>query len=401
MAYFVNKTDGTAIVVQDGTKDTTSTSLTLLGKLSSNYGENQNENFLHLLENFAYTSSPANPITGQIWYDTTNKTIKVYDDADSSWTSVGSIILGNLVANGNLTIGSNEFEVQEFLGNVRFINKYNSGNIAFFSNVAGSITNVLNINGNTGLITVAGNATNNLGVTTYSYVQNLVDQLNASIIANINLVNSNVSSVNSNLTSLNSNITSGSGSVNTKELSINGNVAIDNSGSGNTVVNFKTPGGVTVLSATGSSSLTAPVTIQGQWSLGAGASLDSTYADLAEYYSSDTEYESGTVLIFDGTAEVTIATGKNDTKVAGVVTTNPAFTMNKELSGTRTCVALQGRTPCKVLGPVNKGDLLTTSDTPGYAMRAENPVLGSIIGKSLEEIKNHTPQLIEIVVGRM
>ena len=49
MTYFVNKTDGTAIVIPDGTKDTSSTSLTLLGRLSSNYGEDQNENFVRLL----------------------------------------------------------------------------------------------------------------------------------------------------------------------------------------------------------------------------------------------------------------------------------------------------------------------------------------------------------------
>jgi len=405
MSYFINKTDGTAIVVLDGTKDTTSTSLTLLGKLSSNYGENQNENFVRLLENFAYNTSPINPITGQLWYDTTNRTIKVYDLSDDSWNSVGTSIVGNITTNGNLFIGSNQFEIQEYLGAVSFIKKSNSGNIAFYANLSGTFTNVLHINGTTGLITVAGNATNNLGVTTYSYVRNSIDQViaqvNAAIASNISLVNANISSVNSNLNTLNSNITSGTGSVNAQELSVNGNVVLDNSGAGNTVVNFKTPGGVTILSAAGYSSLSTPVTIQGQWTLGSGATLHANYADLAEYYNSDNEYESGTVVSFGGTAEVTISTNRNDTKVAGVVTTNPAFVMNKELQGTRVCIALQGRIPCKVIGPVQRGDLLTTSDTPGYAIKADLPVLGSIIGKSLEDVDSTTQQIIEISVGRI
>ena len=70
MAYYVNKTDGTSILVLDGTKDTTSTSITLFGRLVQNYGDQQNENFVHMLENFAFTSEPAHPTTGQLWFDT-------------------------------------------------------------------------------------------------------------------------------------------------------------------------------------------------------------------------------------------------------------------------------------------------------------------------------------------
>jgi hypothetical protein len=79
MAYQVDRYNGTFLVsVEDGTIDTT-TDLRFLGKNYAGYGEVQNENFLHLLENFANTSAPPKAITGQIWYDSSNKKIKFYD----------------------------------------------------------------------------------------------------------------------------------------------------------------------------------------------------------------------------------------------------------------------------------------------------------------------------------
>jgi hypothetical protein len=79
MAYQVDRFNGIKLVsVEDGTIDTT-TDLRFLGKNYAGYGEVQNENFLHLLENFANTSAPPKAITGQIWYDSSNKKIKFYD----------------------------------------------------------------------------------------------------------------------------------------------------------------------------------------------------------------------------------------------------------------------------------------------------------------------------------
>ena len=79
MAYQVDKFNGTFLVsVDDGTIDTT-TDLRFVGKNYAGYGEVQNENFLHLLENFANTSAPPKVITGQIWYDSGNKKLKFYD----------------------------------------------------------------------------------------------------------------------------------------------------------------------------------------------------------------------------------------------------------------------------------------------------------------------------------
>jgi hypothetical protein len=141
--------------------------------------------------------------------------------------------------------------------------------------------------------------------------------------------------------------------------------------------------------------------IQGTWTLtGSGSQLQATYSDLAEWYTSDAEYEPGTVLVFGGSAETTTTTQINDTRSAGIVTTDPAYTMNHDLVGTKVCIALVGRVPCKVIGRVKKGDMLTTSATPGYAIKALTPTLGAIIGKALEDKDYGEAGVIEVAVGR-
>lgn len=142
-------------------------------------------------------------------------------------------------------------------------------------------------------------------------------------------------------------------------------------------------------------------TIQGTWSLTGTSKLQATYADLAEFYEGDQDYEPGTVLVFGGEKEVTTTTQMNDTRSAGVVTTDPAYVMNSEQTGIKVCLALAGRVPCKVVGRVKKGDMLTTSATPGYAVKATNPTLGSIIGKALEDKDYGEAGVIQVAVGRV
>ena len=142
-------------------------------------------------------------------------------------------------------------------------------------------------------------------------------------------------------------------------------------------------------------------TIQGNWSLVGSSKLQATYADLAEFYEGDQEYEAGTVLVFGGDKEVTTTTQLNDTRSAGVVTTNPAYVMNSEQTGIKVCLALAGRVPCKVVGRVKKGDMLTTSATPGYAVKALTPTLGAIIGKALEDKDYGEAGVIQVAVGRV
>ena len=123
------------------------------------------------------------------------------------------------------------------------------------------------------------------------------------------------------------------------------------------------------------------------------------YADLAEKYESDADYEPGTVLVIGGDKEVTVTDEPGSYKVVGVVSTDPAYLMNSQANGV--AVALRGRVPCKVIGNVNKGDVLVASDTPGYAMVGSMPHTLSplqIVGRSLETKTDAQPGVIEILV---
>lgn len=88
MSYQLNKTDGTILTdLIDGQIDVESTNLTLVGRNYTGYGEAFNENFIKLLENFANTAAPSNPLTGQIWWNTSEQRLKVFDGTE--WKASG------------------------------------------------------------------------------------------------------------------------------------------------------------------------------------------------------------------------------------------------------------------------------------------------------------------------
>ena len=123
------------------------------------------------------------------------------------------------------------------------------------------------------------------------------------------------------------------------------------------------------------------------------------YADLAEKYSADAEYAPGTVVSFGGSAEITQSNTNGDSRVAGVVSTNPSYIMNSALDSEFVAlVALTGRAPTKVTGTVAKGDLMV-SNGDGTARAETDPRAGAIIGKALENFAGGTG-VIEVVVGR-
>ena len=83
MTYKINKTDGSLLVeIPDGSFNTDSTSITLIGKNVTSFGESINENLVKMLENFASTSQPENPIKGQLWFNTTTNRIYVYNGTE-------------------------------------------------------------------------------------------------------------------------------------------------------------------------------------------------------------------------------------------------------------------------------------------------------------------------------
>lgn len=96
MSYTINKTDGSSlVVVNDGTINTSATSITLLGKNYAGYGEALNENMVKMLEHFSNNTAPSNALSGQIWYDSVNKSLNLYTGS-GSWKSVGSLSSTNI-----------------------------------------------------------------------------------------------------------------------------------------------------------------------------------------------------------------------------------------------------------------------------------------------------------------
>ena len=130
-----------------------------------------------------------------------------------------------------------------------------------------------------------------------------------------------------------------------------------------------------------------------------GVSSQAKYADLAEKYTSDADYEAGTVVVFGGDKEITTTTQFADVSVAGAISTDPAYLMNAMEEGLP--VALRGRIPVKVIGPVQKGDLLVTAGTnPGYAVSVgkstDHPL--AVFAKAIETNTEEGPKVITAVI---
>ena len=109
MSYKINKTDGSLLIdLANATVDSETTNLTLVGKGYAGYGEIFNENFVKLLENFSSVTAPTTPLTGQLWYDSSESRLKVYNGA--SWKSTDTVTVSNVqppMVSGDLWIDSN------------------------------------------------------------------------------------------------------------------------------------------------------------------------------------------------------------------------------------------------------------------------------------------------------
>ena len=164
---------------------------------------------------------------------------------------------------------------------------------------------------------------------------------------------------------------------------------------------------ITSVTSISTGSQTTAGTITGRWTLTGdptttGSRFQATYAaDLAEYYEGDQEYEVGTVLVFGGEKEVTVSDRVADARVAGVVSNTAAYTMYGACPGFKNLIALQGRVPCRVVGKIEKGDILVSSDVQGVAMAAKGDVRsGTMVGKAIEAYDSDKVGTIQVAVGR-
>jgi len=184
----------------------------------------------------------------------------------------------------------------------------------------------------------------------------------------------------------------------TSVLTVTGNANV----TGNLVVgsSISASGPLTTTSITTGSNVTAG-TITGNWTLTTGSRLQATYADLAEYYAADKHYTPGTVLEFGGANEVTLAK-EESVKIAGVVSSEPAYVMNGDIRAEHpVIIALIGRVKVKVIGSVLKGDMMVSAGNGLAKASIISPKMGTVIGKAIENKFDGDEGMIEVMVGRL
>jgi hypothetical protein len=299
--------------------------------------------------------------------------VRVSMTTPSTTTATGALqVLGGVGVRGNLNVGSLAIPgaLHTIIGNVDV-----TGAGTEYFNIAGNILAVQASFGSinsTGLINTTGNILS-------------TGAIHNSLTVNGATTQAGTLTVTSGFINSSGNILATGGVLNS--LTVNGNITVTTA--------YVMP------SANAASSLGSSAA---RWNFIYGVngnflSVNANYADLAEKYVADAAYAPGTVLMFGGDKEVTQCVHDMCSRVAGVVSTNPAYLMNSGLEGEYTVeLALTGRVPTRVRGPILKGDLIVSAGD-GHARAEGIPQVGTVIGKALEDF-NGDIGVIEVVVGK-
>jgi len=407
MAYVIKNTAGEQLtIVNDGTVDQT-TSLTLIGRNYSNFGQIINENFVQLLENFANGTPPGNPIAGQLWYDSVNKKLKLYSGNlfRSLPQLTSSITQPSGQGVGDMWYNTTEQKLYIFDGsNYNLIGPQFTGISGLNAIVPAKIVDTENVSHYVLKHNVENILTGNVETIAITAADTFEINSTVNPIAGFDYLKRGINLYSSNPTLNNGVSRFGNGRYDTIlwGTAETARSLIDDSGNIISVSDF-------VISTNPQISNTLLPTGAGTIDVGSSAfpfrtvyanTNIATYADLAERYKADALYDEGTVLVVGGDYEVTICRTYQNESVAGVVSLYPAYAMNEDLgpSNLAPYIALKGRVPCKIKGPVKKGDLLVTSEFPGYAesKKSGDPHVG-IIGKALQDFSGDYGK-IEIMV---
>ena len=334
------------------------------------------------ISNAKYTaaaSAPSNPANGDQWYNTQSDILFEYlnDGLNNYWVDINGTSFIQDISNDSLITGNLS------VGQVSNAQAYSTSTGALKVTGGASLT--------TGNLYIGGSGGNAIVATGNVFVTGVVG-------IHYGQANITVGNVSSNTQA--SSTTTGALTIVGGTSIATGNLYIGGSG-GNAIVATGSAhiAGSLLPSGTASGSQNIGA-VNNAWNTVYAVATSALYADLAENYISDADYEPGTVVVFGGAEEVTISTIPEDYRVAGIVSTKPAYLMNAQKGNCS--VALTGRVPCLVRGPVSKGDLLTTSNITGVAqvLNKDQYIPGCIIGKSIEEITDNSTQLIEVAVGR-
>jgi hypothetical protein len=318
-------------------------------------------------------------------------------------TATGNITGNYFIGNGSQLSGIDTTQIQNGNSNVKIaasngnvtINVTGVTPLAIFANTGAYIDGVTSVSGNVtaGNISATAHTGTTLSVTANITGGNVLTGGFVSATGNItggNLLTGGLISATSTITSaanvVGGNITTGglisaTGNITSGNLSVStGTITVGNivNGNGNGVGNIGT-------SSTYFNTVFAQAT-------------SAQYADLAENYVADADYAPGTVVVFGGEEEITISREAADERVAGVVSTHPAYLMNSGQPGVP--VALRGRVPVMVTGPVFKGDSLVTSSTSGHAQSVgrDRSYAQAVFAKAIETNVSPGEKIITAVI---
>ena len=418
MAYTINLTDGTIFaVIPDGTINTQS-AMTLIGKNYAGYGDFLDENFVHLLENGSNTTAPGAPLTGQLWWDKTNNLLKVYNGstfktisaATSSATAPTSNVTGDLwydttnellkVWTGTdfLTIGpsvvagtgaqaativdnlSNSHDVIEF-----FVDNTLMGIISKDATFtpASAITGFANIrpgfqlSSSSASYLFQGTATEAQTLDGLDSTQFLHSDANDSTTGTLAILNDSGMTV---------------GADQDLQFSVSGI---------NTIIKNNTSNGNISFGVNIGGTPTTVMTINGANGTISGTQITANYADVAERFAADAEYEAGTVVELGGSAEITCSNTELSESVFGVISTRAAYLMNSQAGSdvTHPPVAMTGRVPVRVVGQVRKGDrLVGAGNGMARSAKAGEATAFNVIGRSLVNKPDLDEGTVEAIV---
>ena len=459
MAYTINLTNGNVFaVVADGTINTQS-SMVLVGKNFAGYGEFLDENFIHLLESGADTTAPGAPLKGQLWFDNTTNVLKVYDGtlfkriggATASATAPTGAVIGDLwydSTNAQLKVYSgtswilvgpaftagtgttgaivdtivdtgavSHVVIKLFVNNVvvGIVSKDATFTpqiaISGFTTVRPGITLATSISGVDQFF--QGTATNsqtfgNLATTDFmrstaaaGNITTTVNQLQVNTTAGLTvgsnqdmrITTSGINGIIQNATQ-NGNITLqvNAGGVPTTVATIFGS---------NGIASFGNALAVNSISKTGANAVGNIGSSSNYFNQIFATATTALYADVAERFAADEVMEPGTVVELGGSAEITVVTEELSDRVFGVISTAPAFTMNGGAgdNATHPAVAMTGRVPVKVTGPVRKGDrLVSAGNGIARAATAAEVTAFNTIGRALVDKLTDDVGMVEAIV---
>ena len=379
MSYNLTLTNGTPLITLNSGINTSKTSINLIGPSTPSYGQALNENFIKTLENFANGTPPPNALTGQLWFDSSTGNVVLKNYNGTTWKALASSSSSS-AAPANPQTG--DYWWNSATG---ILSVYNSGTWIQIGPTTPPGTAVTAFVPNTTLDSISSpHVVGNLMVN--NKLTGIISSENTTFVPKIAI--SGIPVVYPGLNLINGLSVTGDG-VFGGNLSLSGNGVFGG--------NLSLSGNV-VPSANLTYNLGSPTT---WWNNIYGTAVHAQYADLAERFAADAEYESGTVVEMGGPNEITAAVADLSEDVFGVISTKAAYLMNSAAGtdSTHPPIAVQGRVPVRVTGIINKGDRLVSAGN-GVARAGQRSEITAwnVIGRALENKTSPGEGIIEAVV---